>query len=79
MKKKLVALWRNKRKSEMFLIITFAVTIVFPIILIGFIFASISVELYAYAFMTFMSYLAIIVIGKQYLDIAANQKEGKRY
>lgn len=79
MKKKLVTLWRNKRRSETFSIIAFAVTIVFPIILFGFIFSSISVEMYVYAFMTFMVYLAIIVIGKQYLDIVANQKEKRRY
>ncbi len=63
----------------MFLITTVAATIVFPMIFFGYICAIIPSEMYIYAFMIFMLYIAIIVTEKQYLDIIVNQKKGQKY
>lgn len=68
MKKKLVSLWRKKRNSGTFTLIVFSITILFPALLFGFIIAMLPVSTYPYVLLVFMTYIAIVLVGYQYLD-----------
>lgn len=80
MLQKLEKVWRRNRRNGVFVLITFSTTIVFPAILfVLFIIPVLPIKSYPYALTIFILYIAVMLVGQQYLDRIVEYKERTKH